>query len=269
MKAPNCYSPAQWVALLGLCFFVVCVAQADDAASNGPERVVWNKSPIVIPLVVGEERLVHFPDSVSIGLPQPLTPLLRSQSINGTVYLLAKHFFEPTRVMVRSETDGPMYVLDISAVLDEAEGRSLPDVQILLETPQDVGAAESKYGTRSRSWGYAALTRYAAQQLFAPTRLIPRQSGVVAMPVTGKPVDLVYGAKVEAVPIAAWKVGLQYVTAVKLTNRTQTAVVLDPRELRGSWLAATFQHNRLLPAGNEADTTAVYLVSDRPFDVAL
>jgi integrating conjugative element protein (TIGR03749 family) len=269
MKAPNYYSPAQWVALLGLCFFVVCFAQADDAASNGPERVVWNKSPIVIPLVVGEERLVHFPDSVSIGLPQTLTPLLRTQSINGTIYLLARQSFEPSRVMVRSETDGPMYVLDISAAPGEAEGRSLPDMQILLETPQDTGAAESKYGTRSRPWGYAALTRYAAQQLYAPTRLIPRQSGVVAMPVTGETVDLVYGAKVESVPVAAWKVGLQYVTAVKLTNRTQRAVVLDPRELRGSWLAATFQHNRLLPAGNEADTTAVYLVSDRPFDVAL
>jgi hypothetical protein len=25
----------------------------------------------------------------------------------------------------------------------------------------------------------------------------------------------------------------------------------------------------LLPAGDEADTTAVYLISDRPFDVAL
>lgn len=269
MKAMNCYSPAKWIALLGLCFSLVCFAQAEDAASNGPERIIWNKAPIAIPLVVGEERLVHFPDSVSIGLPQALTPLLRSQSINGTVYLLAKHSFEPTRVMVRSETDGPMYVLDISASFGDAEGRSLPDMQILLETPQDAGAAESKYDKRSRPWGYAALTRYAAQQLYAPTRLIPRQSGVVSIPVNGEPVDLMYGAKVEAVPVAAWKVGLQYVTAVKLTNRTQRAVVLDPRELRGSWLAATFQHNRLLPAGNEADTTAVYLVSDRPFDVAL
>ena len=73
MKAVNCYSPAKWIALLGLCVPLVCFAQADDAASNGPERIVWNKAPIAIPLVVGEERLVHFPDSVSIGLPKPLT----------------------------------------------------------------------------------------------------------------------------------------------------------------------------------------------------
>ena len=269
MNAANGYSPAKWIALLGLCFPLVCFAQADNAVSNNLERIVWNKAPIAIPLVVGEERLVHFPDSVSVGLPQALTPLLRSQSINGTVYLLARHSFEPTRVMVRSETDGLMYVLDISASLGDAEGRSLPDMQILLATPQDAGAAESNVGNQSRSWGYAALTRYAAQHLYAPTRLIPRQPGVVGMPVNSEPIDLVYGARVEAVPVAAWKVGLQYVTAVKLTNRTQRAVVLDPRELRGSWLAATFQHNRLLPVGNEADATVVYLVSDRPFDVSL
>jgi integrating conjugative element protein (TIGR03749 family) len=268
------------IALLGLCFPLLSFAQVDDAALSTPERVVWNKAPIAIPLVVGEERLVHFPDSVSIGLPQSLTPLLRSQSINGTLYLLARQPFEPTRVMVRSETDGPIYVLDISAAPAGADGRSLPDVQVLLQSPQksrqnspqkplqDAGADQSTSDNRSQPLGYAALTRFAAQQLYAPTRLIPNQPGVVAMPVNPEPVDLVVGGKIEAVPVATWKAGLRYVTAVKLINRTRQPVVLDPRELRGSWLAATFQHNRLLPAGSEADTTAVYLVSDRRFDAA-
>lgn len=274
MNVTDYYVPVKWIVLLwscflGLCFPLASFAQVDDAASNSPERIVWNKAPIAIPLVVSEERLVHFPDSVSIGLPQSLTPLLRSQSISGTLYLLARQPFETTRVIVRSETDGPIYVLDISASPGGSDSRSLPDVQILLESRQDAGAAESTSDNRSLYLGYATLTRYAAQQLYAPARLIPHQSGVVAMPVNSEPVDLVHGAKVEAVPVAAWKVGLKYVTAVKLTNRTQRPLVLDPRELRGSWLAATFQHNRLLPAGNAADTTAVYLVSDRPFDVAL
>ena len=280
MNPRDFFTPLRWIASLGLCFPLLSFAQVDDAASNVPERVVWNKAPIAIPLVVGEERLVHFPDSVSIGLPQSLTPLLRSQSINGTLYLLAKQAFDPTRVMVRSETDGPIYVLDISAAPGGADRRSLPDVQVLLQSPQksrqnspqkplqDAGADQSISNNRSQPLGYAALTRYAAQQLYAPTRLIPRQPGVVAIPVNPEPVDLVVGGKIEAVPVAAWKAGLRYVTAVKLINRTQSPVVLDPRELRGSWLAATFQHNRLLPAGSEADTTAVYLVSDRRFDAA-
>ena len=276
MNSRDFFTPLRWIALLGLCFPLLSFAQVDDAALSTPERVVWNKAPIAIPLVVGEERLVHFPDSVSIGLPQSLTPLLRSQSINGTLYLLARQAFEPTRVMVRSETDGPIYVLDISAAPGGADSGSLPDVQVLLQSPQkppqdsseNAGADQSISDKQSQPLGYAALTRYAAQQLYAPTRLIPRQPGVVAIPVNPEPVDLVVGGKIEAVPIAAWKAGLRYVTAVKLINRTQSPVVLDPRELRGSWLAATFQHNRLLPAGSEADTTAVYLVSDRRFDAA-
>lgn len=275
MNSRDFFASLSLIALLGLCFPLLSFAQV-DAASNVPERVVWNKAPIAIPLVVGEERLVHFPDSVSIGLPQSLTPLLRSQSINGTLYLLAKQAFDPTRVMVRSETDGPIYVLDISAAPGGADSRSLPDVQVLLQASQkppqdlseDAGADQSTSDKQSQSLGYAALTRYAAQQLYAPTRLIPQQLGVVAIPVNPEPVDLVVGGKIEAVPVAAWKAGLRYVTVVKLINRTQQPVVLDPRELRGSWLAATFQHNRLLPAGSEADTTAVYLVSDRRFDAA-
>lgn len=261
-------APMRWIALLGFFIPLPSFAQV-DAASNAAERVVWNKTPIAISLVVGEERLVHFPGSVSIGLPQSLTALLRSQSINGTLYLLAREPFDTTRIMVRSETEGPMYVLDVSAEPAEAGSHTLPDVQILLDSEPDMDAAESHSNNPSLSWGYAALTRYAAQQLYAPTRLVPHQPGVVAIPVRAEPVELVHGARIKAVPVAAWKAGLRYVTAIKLTNRTQRPVVLDPRELRGAWLAATFQHNRLLPAGDDADTTVVYLISDRPFDVAL
>jgi integrating conjugative element protein (TIGR03749 family) len=234
--------------------------------------VVWRKTPIAIPLVVGEERLIHFPDSVSIGLPQSLTPILHSQSINGTLYLLAGQPFESTRVMVRSEDGGPLFVLDISAALSVDERPPLPEVQVVLETSkakaEDV-PSDTVTANRFNQWGYVALTRFAAQQLYAPERLLPNTPGVVAIPVKDAPVDLLRGGSVEAVPVAAWKAGSRYVTAVRLTNQTAKAVILDPRELRGAWLAATFQHNRLLPSGGDADTSAVYLISDRPFDVAL
>ena len=69
--------------------------------------------------------------------------------------------------------------------------------------------------------------------------------------------------------MVAWRANGLYVTAVKLTNRTDQPQTLDPRDLRGAWLTATFQHHRLLPKGDEADTTAVYLISARPFDVSL
>ncbi len=69
--------------------------------------------------------------------------------------------------------------------------------------------------------------------------------------------------------VTAWRAGDLYVTAVKLRNLTRQAVTLDPRTLRGMWLTAAFQHNRLLPNGDEADTTALYLISPRPFETSL
>ena len=119
------------------------------------------------------------------------------------------------------------------------------------------------------AYGYVALTRFAAQQLYAPARLLRDLPGVVRVPVRREPVLLVRGGQVIAEPLVAWRAGDLYVTAVKLTNRSEDAVTLDPRTLRGRWLTAAFQHNRLLPRGDEADTTAAYLIAARPFETSL
>ena len=65
-----------------------------------------------------------------------------------------------------------------------------------------------------------------------------------------------------------WRSGPHYVTAVTLTNRSASPLVLDPRALKGHWLTATFQHNRLLSKESEAESTVVYLVSAVPFAAA-
>ena len=101
-----------------------------------------------------------------------------------------------------------------------------------------------------------------------PSRLVKDRPGVVRVPVARDAVELVHGGTIEATPLVAWRANGLYVTAVKLTNRTEQPQTLDPRDLRGAWLTATFQHHRLLPKGDEADTTAVYLISARPFDVS-
>ena len=122
--------------------------------------------------------------------------------------------------------------------------------------------------------GYVALVRHAAQTLYAPPRLIPRADRIVRAPLRSRDtVHLVRGAHVEALPIAAWRAqgpyGPLWVTAVKLRNRLERPVTLDPRDLRGQWRAASFQHARLSGAGASTDTTTVYLVADRRFDQAL
>ena len=122
---------------------------------------------------------------------------------------------------------------------------------------------------RIPTYDYATLTRFASQSLYAPRRLTPALPGVFRTPVDERQVNLVRGESIQATPLIAWRSGNLHVTAVRLRNRGASSVILDPRSLRGLWLAATFQHARLLPSGDEADTTAVYLISAKPFEHAV
>ena len=165
---------------------------------------------------------------------------------------------------MRDLDDGQVYLIDLSAAID---GAGAGPVTIYREVPRGDDNARTEADPEHQH-GYVSLTRFAAQQLYAPTRLMPTTSGIVRVPVQRQEVPLVRGAAVTATPMASWRAGELYVTAVKLHNRTKQGRTLDPRALRGQWLAATFQHARLLPQGDAADTTAVYLVSSVPFDRA-
>ena len=102
-----------WMCWLGLILWLSQVSV--HAASENIERIEWKKTPIRLELTVGEERQVEFPASVKVGAPGNLQPLLRTQSVNGSVYLLANAPFESTRVMVREIEGGQIYLFDISA----------------------------------------------------------------------------------------------------------------------------------------------------------
>ena len=247
-------------AAVWLCGLLLLSVSA-TAALESTERLVWRKIPISLDLGVGQERLVHFPGPVSVGLPEHLQGRLRIQSSAGTVYWLAQQPFPPTRILVRATDDGQVYLLDVAASL---EGGSTSPVEIALPRQPPVASTDPA-PTGPSAHGYVSLTRFAAQQLYAPQRLQTPLPGVVRVPVPAKPVALVRGGAVVAEPLASWRSGHRYVTAVKLTNTSPEAQELHAQGLRGEWLAATFQHHRLLPAGDEADHTVVYLISDRPF----
>ena len=233
-----------------------------------PERITWQKTPIDLVLSVGKEQRVDFPGPVKVGLPAALQPILRVQSVAGTLYLLAHQTFEPTRVMVRAIESGAVYLLDLSA-----DNQSTPTAAIQIFDPEveqsELSSDPSVPSPILPTYGYVALTRFAAQQLYAPARLLRDLPGVVRVPVRREAVPLVHGGQVIAEPLVAWRAGDLYLTAVKLRNSTSQAVTLDPRKLRGTWLTAAFQHNRLHAAGDEADTTVVYLISARPFETSL
>ncbi len=237
------------------------------AETDTLERIEWKKAPIRLALVVGQEQRIEFPAAVKVGVPASVQPLLRTQSVNGTVYLLAHAPFAANRLMVRELDSGQIYLFDVTAT---EEGEAGDPIQITVtddgETAKD-RATGSNSSDQGQS-GYIPLTRFAAQQLYAPVRLVKARPGIVRVPVARDHIDLLHGGAIEATPLVAWRANGLYVTAIKLVNRTEQPQMLDPRDLRGTWLTAAFQHHRLLPKGHEADTTAVYLISARPFEVS-
>lgn len=111
------------------------------------------------------------------------------------------------------------------------------------------------------------LTRFAAQAVYAPRRLAPADERVASVPVPAKAFEgLLRGVRVTATPIGQWRSGALYVAAVQLVNEERRAVDVDLEQARGSWLAATAQHRRLLPSGSGWDTTTVYLVCGGPIE---
>lgn len=242
------------------------------AASADIERLFWDKVPLSITLPVGRERWVTFPGDVRVGMPSGLSGKVRTQSHNGTVYWLASESFEAQRIEIH-ETDGSgIYLVDLSA--SKEANLAVNPIEVLnrqAQSAEKTGSDSKRNNPHTprkaqKAPGLVTLTRFAAQQLYAPSRMLKASPSIHRVVVTRRALhNLIRGKSIEALPVASWQGGELYVTAVQLRNTGTAPVELDPRRIRGRWKAATFQHGRLHPAGSEADTTAVYLVSDRPF----
>ena len=129
---------------------------------------------------------------------------------------------------------------------------------------------QREHASQSPYLHYVRLTRFAAQRVYGPPRLVSDDDlSAVDKLDTTTTVAIVRGDRVIATPIAAWTDGIYTVTALKLQNGSTESVLLDPRQLRGRWLAATFQHNVLGEQGAANDVSALYVVSSQAFADAL
>jgi integrating conjugative element protein (TIGR03749 family) len=242
------------------------------------ERLTWNKLPLQITLSVNQERLVTFNVPVRVDLPKDLDgTVLRTQIVadanSGTIYWTALKPFTQHRVQVQDIQSGNIYLVDIEA---GTETTRYPRIEVTVPTQQttatmtgadpETTAPPLNPPALSPPISYIALTRMAAQQLYAPERLVSVPAGVYRS--TVRPTldsDLFRGGFIEATPLIAWRADDFYITAVKLQNRSDRERELDPRTLRGTWLTATFQHNLLKPHGHPRDTTAGYFISRTPY----
>ncbi len=261
--------------------------QAADAAAEpgsggeATETIVWRGVPIPVDLHLGAERIVALPGAHTIraGLLGGPVPGLRIQVLGNRAYLLAKKPFAATRLLLQAD-NGQSVLLDLAADKRFPAGPALSVLTPttagaqapVAQTPQAPSASPTTAGPQPV--GYVALVRHAAQSLYAPPRLIPRSRAIVRAPLRiRESIPLLRGGAIEATPVASWRAngpdGPLWITACRLQNRTNDPVILDPRDLRGAWLAASFQHARLSPHGKTTDTTTAYVVSSRRFGQAI
>lgn len=238
---------------------ILVTATSWCTAVGAVEVKYWDRLPLAVPLTVGQERVLMLDEDVRVGLPSAIASKLRVQSVGGTVYLRAAEALPPTRLQLQSVKSGDIILIDIEA-LDGNETLEPVKIVAQVQAPDMEVAKDAAPATTPVP---VVLTRYAAQNLYAPLRTVAPLPGVQRVPLTDSIVfsTLLPTERVSIKPLAAWRFGDYWVTAVKIANRGPGKVVLDPRHLQATLYAATFQHADLGLAGTPEDTTVAYLVT--------
>ncbi|AXL70964.1 TIGR03749 family integrating conjugative element protein [Pseudomonas aeruginosa] len=236
--------------------------------THATELLRWERLPLAVPLVVGQERIVFVDRNVRIGVPASVGGRLRVQSAAGAIYLLANEPIEPVRLQVQDADTGTVILLDIAAESAQDGQPPLEPVRIIEATSSatraDAGDDSATAAPPVRETPQPViLTRYAAQNLYAPLRTVEPVPGVIRATLRRDlPLDsLLPTLPVQAQALAAWRLDDLWVSAVRLRNSATHWLDLDPRALQGHFLTATFQHSALGPSGTPDDTTVVYLVT--------
>ncbi|UCF23412.1 MAG: TIGR03749 family integrating conjugative element protein, partial [Ralstonia sp.] len=220
------------------------------APARAVEILRWERLPLAVPLVVNQERVVFIDRNVRVGVPPSVGESLRVQSAGGAIYLRATQPIPPTRLQLQDVDSGALILLDIAAEPAKAGQAALEPVRIV-----DGETAAVRYGEQAASVAKTddeespdnaasrarrretpvavVLTRYAAQNLYAPLRTVEPVAGIARVNLRRELAldTLLPTLPVRARALAAWRLEDQWVTAVGLVNTTARALELDPRAL--------------------------------------
>jgi len=119
---------------------------------------------------------------------------------------------------------------------------------------------------------YMQLTEYAAKSVRLPVAEREVVAGVLDVSVPSaeqQRADVLYDLRLTATPVATWRKGGVYVTAVEVRNLSNETVAVDYQHLKGTWLASTIEQEKVAPKKAFGDATYLYLISGMPFEQAL
>lgn len=250
--------------LMALCFM------ACSLTVNAIELINWDKAPIKMRIHQGDERMVILEKNISVGLPVTLQDKLRVQSLGGVLYLKSSTTFPETRLMLKDLETGEIILLDVTG--ESPSKKKLETIKIVTgENSQStdgnddfsiIGNAPATINKQTLPVP-VLLTRYAAQNYYAPLRAIEKVPGIksVSMSLPAQLTRLAPQYPIIAMPQSIWRLKGYDVVAIKLVNQSENSISFDARLLQGEFYSATFQHNTLGPKGQSTDTTMLYIVT--------
>lgn len=281
VKHRNCFVLASLLSIFSQ------LAQAEE------ERLVYHDKPMQLKLPVNVEVRVKFPQDVSLQVKEELLPKLKPLLPDAkTIYWTATEKFPASRIIATANNGSKVYVFDLIA--DTAN----PAKDLVIEDPSMVSASEQTppvHGSTANATGAdpaeattdlpdlntaltdpaeIVLTRFAAQTLYSPTRLLPssdviRQVSAPSIPPDFPLIQSRRGEQFSVKPVGAWSGYGKYITAVLIVNTTSLSLQFDATAVRGNFSHITAQHINIGPKNSLEDRTTLYLISDEPFGQAI
>ena len=225
-----------------------------------------NNNPIKIILTIDRESFFEFDFNIEkIAKSNSILDKLNAQFVDNRLWLNPGSDFEIGKLLVKDDKQQIKVILLLSA-----SSSITPQSYKISSQHKPLKIAKQ---TKQKTLSYVDLSRFLAQKLYAPQRLI-KDIGLHRVFINKNSISLfscgyslACNGAILATPIMQYTNGRHYVIAIKLVNQTQRVIYLDPRDIIGNYLSATFQFNTLMPAGTSADTTVVYLINDNNYQV--
>lgn len=272
-------------------FFIIGSIPASSLAAAPAmpvTTVVWTERPIVLTLIVDQEQLIEFPEPAAVGVPAHIADdrVLSKLMIGRVAYWTAREEFSAERVKVRLQ-NGRYLLMDVAARLGTISDPPPGKLRILLPAGEPDGGETTAGGSpparaRTGTAGLFDLIRYAAQNVYAPPRLVDPVEGV--QPATlgalkGKRMDYLYdngahtGLRIKA--YEAWSAAGLYVTTFVVANHHSHSMVLDSRRVKHRaqaartgvaphFIASAFFHPQVSARGESGSRTMLFVVTDTP-----
>ncbi|MCX2695076.1 TIGR03749 family integrating conjugative element protein, partial [Pseudomonas sp. DCB_CB] len=197
--------------MMRVLIMILAVAAGWCSAVGAIEVKYWDRLPLAVPLTVGQERVLMLDEDVRVGLPSAIAGKLRVQSVGGTVYLRAAETLPPTRLQLQSVKSGDIILIDIEAL----EGSEALEPVRIVGQASVPGVEAAKEAAPAATPVPVVLTRYAAQNLYAPLRTVAPLPGVRRVPLSDAVAfsSLLPTERVSIKALAAWRLGDYWVTA--------------------------------------------------------